>query len=513
MKIRKRKNSSGTYSIQIYKKEGNKSIHIKTIGSSSDPYEISRFYEEGLQYIEHCRQQLALPLKSEKTEEWFNTTANSIQKVLLLGPQLILSKIYDEVGFNRIPEDLLKQLIISRIIHPGSKLQTARYLQAYRGEYIDVHQIYRYMDKIHTMYKKDIERISYEHTKAIIGEITVVFYDVTTIYFEASKEDELRIAGFSKDGKHKHPQIILGLLVSYDGYPLAYNIYKGNTYEGDTLIPIIHSFEKRFGIEKLMVIADSGLLSKKNLRTLEEEEYEFIIGARIKNESKTIKDKILEQDYSDGKYVVIEKSPSYRLIVQYSSKRAKKDKKNREKGMKRLEKLLKAGKLTKAHINNRGYNKYLQLNGEISITIDYKKYDNDKRWDGLKGYITNANLPIDEVIKNYKELWKIERAFRISKTDLRVRPIYHRLQKRIETHICISFAAYKIYRELERKLKLANREITVEKAIELMKTIYGIELKNPINQERRQMLFTTNHDQDVLLLQLKIFDIQQGWLE
>ena len=129
-------------------------------------------------------------------------------------------------------------------------------------------------------------------------------------------------------------------------------------------------------------------------------------------------------------------------MVSYSSKRAKKDESNRERGLKRLEKNLRAGKLTKSQINNRGYNKYLKLTGEIAIEIDYDKFYADYKWDGLKGYITNTDLSYKEIIDNYNQLWQIEKAFRISKTDLRIRPVYHRLRDRIETHICISFVAY-----------------------------------------------------------------------
>ena len=107
----------------------------------------------------------------------------------------------------------------------------------------------------------------------------------------------------------------------------------------------------------------------------------------------------------------------------------------RQKGLRRLEKRVKSGKLTKSNINNRGYNKYLQLDGKIDVKIDYQKFEQDARWDGLKGYMTNTKLPDDMVLENYRNLFHIERAFRMSKTDLRIRPVYHRLRHRIEAHI------------------------------------------------------------------------------
>jgi transposase len=138
-----------------------------------------------------------------------------------------------------------------------------------------------------------------------------------------------------------------------------------------------------------------------------------------------------------------------------------------------------SGKLSKKHVNNRGYNKYLKMNGEIKIEIDYEKFNDDQCWDGLKGYVTNTKLSRDEVMKNYNHLWQIEKAFRISKTDLRVRPIYHRLKDRIEAHICISFCAYSVFKELERILMVNRIQISPQRAIELTKTMYAIEYELP----------------------------------
>lgn len=227
---------------------------------------------------------------------------------------------------------------------------------------------------------------------------------MTTIYFESSKPDELRETGFSKDGKHQHPQIFLGLLVGKEGYPIGYDIFEGGIYEGHTLIPILEKFEKRFDLNKPIVVADAGLLSSQNILALKENGYTFILGARIKNESKLIKDQIQELNLEDGQVAQINKPDETTLFVSYSNKRAKKDISNRERGLKRLEKSLKAGRLTKSNINNRGYNKYLKMHGELTIDIDYDKFNKDSSWDGLKGYITNTTLAGDEVIENYNRL-------------------------------------------------------------------------------------------------------------
>jgi transposase len=173
---------------------------------------------------------------------------------------------------------------------------------------------------------------------------------MTTLYFEASDEDDLRKIGFSKDGKHQNPQIYLGLLVGLDGFAIGYDVFEGNIYEGHTLIPFIENIAKKFNLNKPVVVADAGLLSDDNISALENIGYEYIIGARLKNESALVKEKILAKEFSDGQIMSIKKQDDIRLIVNYSQKRAAKDEHNRNRGLKRLEKLIKKGKLTKSHI-------------------------------------------------------------------------------------------------------------------------------------------------------------------
>jgi transposase len=312
-------------------------------------------------------------------------------------------------------------------------LKTTDYLAKYYALQIDVESIYRYMDTLYNTQKEAVQQISYQHTKQILGdEIRMVFYDVTTLYFEIEKEDTLRKTGFSKDGKHQNPQIVLGLLVSANAYPLAYDIFEGNKYEGDTMLPIIDSFRLKYSFETLTIVADSGLISERNIQDLEERGYKYILGARIKNQPRSIEEQIHALDLRDGECQIIWKDPGTALVISFSARRARKDYFNRERGLKRLEKQIISGKLTKSSINKRGYNKYLKLEGEMDISIDREKFDADGKWDGLKGYQTNdKSLSGQQVMDSYRQLWKIEKAFRISKHDLKIRPIYHRVQRRI----------------------------------------------------------------------------------
>ncbi|PIY03258.1 MAG: transposase, partial [Bacteroidetes bacterium CG_4_10_14_3_um_filter_31_20] len=380
-----------------------------------------------------------------------------------------------------------------------SKLKTIDYLYRYQGTSLDIDAVYRFLDKLNDKLKTQVEQIAFAHTlKVLNGNINIVFYDMTTLYFEASDEDDLRKTGFSKDGKHQCPQIFIGLLVGLGGYAIGYDIFEGNIYEGHTLIPFIEKISKKFNLNKPIIVADSGLLSKENIKALVEKEYEYIIGARIKNESNKTKTQILESTFNDGTTISYERADNTRLIVNYSNNRAKKDAYNRKRGLTRLEKQVKTGKLTKSSINNKGYNKYLKLEGDISIEIDYNKYNEDNVWDGLKGYITNTKLKDDEVIENYKNLWHIEKAFRMSKTDLRIRPIYHRLKKRIEAHICISFTAYCIYKELERVLYEEKSTLSLKKAAEITHNMYQITYTLPESKHTKSRLLNMNEEQTEL---------------
>lgn len=471
MFVRKKLNRSGSISIQIIKKINRSNRVLKTVGSSSVPEEVEALYQKALYELPRLYGATLFDLVDEEPKISELTNDN----IRVIGPELVFGKIFDHIGFNQIKDQLFKDLSISRITHPGSKLNLSEYLRDNNREEISVDRIYYFLDRLNSRYKHQVEQISFNYTRKLLGgRIGIVFYDMTTIYFESSQPDELRETGFSKEGKHQHPQIYLGLLVGREGYPIAYDIYEGGIYEGHTLIPVLEKFEVRFDLDKPIVVADAGLLSSENIKALKEKGYMFILGARIKNESKQIKRLILELNLADGQIATINKPDQTTLFVSYSVKRASKDASNRERGLKRLEKSLKAGKLTKSNINNRGYNKYLKLHGELKIEIDYQKYELDYKWDGLKGYITNTRLTGDEVIDNYNNLWKIERAFRISKTDLKIRPIYHRLRERIEAHICISFVSYLMYKELERVLLENNSEISVKKAIKSINKMYEV---------------------------------------
>ena len=500
MFIRKKKNKSGSISIQIIAKARRKNKLLKTVGCAKTKREeellelLAKTEMERLQGL----QSLFVEHDDLVVENFTNSIANDHLQVV--GPGLILGKIYQKIGF---PNDgcpsYFKNLVLCRLVYPGSKLKTVDYFKRHFNMDVSVYSVYRFLDELNSELKPTIEQISFKHTQNLLkGKIGVVFYDMTTLYFEASEEDDFRIPGFSKDGKHQQPQIMIGLLVSSHGYPIGYQIFEGNTSETKTLIPILEAFQKKFGIAKPTIVADAALLSQKNIDALRENKYEYILGGRIKNETEKIKAKIIALDIDQGKPKEL-KTNNGRLIVSFSSKRAHRDIKNREKGLKRLEKRVSSGKLSKEHINNRGYNKYLKLTGEVNITIDYEKYKEDSVWDGLKGYVTNTSLSKNKVIENYSQLWQVEKAFRISKTDLRIRPIYHRLKNRIEAHICICFSAYAIYKELERLLKKNGIDLSAEKAINEIKEIRQLQYILPKSRLFKTKILQPTERQSKLL--------------
>ncbi len=499
MFLRKLKNRSGSISIQVISKNRGKYKVVKTIGFGRSKEEIDNLLNLGKQEIDNLLTQpkLFISEKDNSIEEAFSILNNS--SIRTVGPELIFGKIYDYIGFDKIGEALFRHLVVSRLAFPLSKLKTIEYLYRYQGVSVNISSIYRFLDKLNNKLKNQVEQISYKHTKRVLNDnISVVFYDMTTLYFEASDEDDLRKTGFSKDGKHSSPQIFLGLLVGLGGYAIGYDIFEGNTYEGHTLIPFLEQTSKKFNLGKPVVVADSGLLSKENIKALQKGKYKYILGARIKNETKAVKEKILETKLKNGQVKSIKKDDTTRLLVSYSDKRARKDSHNRERGLKRLEKRIKSGKLTKSNINNRGYNKYLKLEGEILVEIDYDKYNKDDEWDGLKGYITNSGLPNEQIIKNYSNLWHIEKAFRMSKTDLRIRPIFHRLRHRIEAHICISFTAYSIYKELERVLYKEKSSISLKKASELTHNMYQVTYTLPDSKHTKSQILKMDKEQTEL---------------
>lgn len=522
MFIRLKKNASGTSSVQVIHKEGRNNKVLKIFGTSAVDKVLERLKREARLWIDEQKgeslfeyEEVELIKNASDYDAIFKQLGQ--KDLILAGPELVYGRLFDKIGYNTIKttnSELFKSLVVTRLYKPGSKLRSQNYLWYFTNKYYDIDRIYRYLDELCYRKPKDIdkeqeekidkqsvkyqvEQISYDQTKSVVGgDISVVFYDTTTMYFE-SREDDMRIPGWSKDGKNSNPQIVFGLLVAAGGNPIGYEVHKGNQYEGSTLIPIIKKLQKRFGFKKPVVIADAGLLNKANIKSLEADGYEYILGARIKSLPEEKKAEVLALGLQNGQSGRIELDNKSRMVVTMSEARAKKEVLDREKGIERLKKKYATGKLSKSQINNRGYNRYLTLEGDMSVAIDYSKIEYDTRFDGLKGYTTNCSLSDKDIVDNYKYLFMIERAFRFNKTDLDIRPMYHSLFNRIEAHICICFTAYTIMLELERVLKAAKSEITLQRAKFLSEKIYQLSYTNPFDKKRKSVIIKTEEDQEV----------------
>ncbi len=498
MFIRKKKNRSGTTSVVVVEKRHGAYKEVHTIGTSKDNSEVENLVKKGLRWIDdHCgnRDIFEIHEKEQEEQQIMDYLLSNVENILINGTQLILDRVFKSVGFDAIEDEILKQLVIARLTQPMSKLATVEYLKSYFDQDVQLHRIYRYLDKLYNTQQEQIQQISVEHTKKILGgRIGLMFYDVTTLYFETDYGDELRETGFSKDGKHSQPQVVLGLLVSSDGYPLSYSVFNGSQYEGHTILPIVDDFIQRFNLDDFVVVADSGLMNRKNIDMLESGGYKYILGARIKNEEEAIKQWILSLEKRDGEFNETNKADA-RLIIGYSQNRAKKDKYNRERGVERLRKAYKTGSINKENINKRGYNKFLEITDNIKVKINQEKINQDEKWDGLKGYITNTALPANEIYEQYRALWTVERAYRITKGTIEMRPMFHFTPKRIEAHVCICFVAYKVYKEFERILKINNIGLSVDKVLNIAKTITTIKVNMPLSGKVlvKTMILTSKH--------------------
>ncbi|MBO7618411.1 MAG: IS1634 family transposase [Bacteroidales bacterium] len=504
MFLRRKPNKSGTFSIEVIAKRDGRNVVVQRFGTSGEELELRSFERKAQQWISD-QQGPKLPFSWEKDElvsDFMSSLSNS--QVRVLGPELVYGSLYDQIGYNAIGDEMFRYLVVCRLFNPGSKLKTIDYLQRYLHVSVSRHKLYSFIDRLSPAegsgIKHKVEQISYAQTlKVLGGRVGVVFYDMTTLYFEASDEDDLRICGFSKEGRHRNPQIFLGLLVAIGGNPIGYEIFEGNINEGNTLVPVVESLASRSGFDHPVVIADAGLLSRGNIDALEKAGYQYILGARPKNDSADVKDRILSMGLKDGQVRSFMRRDGRRVVVSMSDARAGNDAKNRKDGLRRLEKKLGTGRLTKSSINNRGYNKYLKMEGEVNISIDYDRFNSDAAWDGIKAYITNSKLPPRKIVGNYHNLWFIERAFRMNKTDLRIRPIYHRLRNRIEGHICICFTAYTIMLELERRLKAAKAPFSLNEARELTKNIYSITYILPETKKEKTVVLKMSDEQKLLV--------------
>jgi transposase len=396
--------------------------------------------------------------------------------------ELNLSSIFAYPTRNKSSINHFKNIVLARIAKPDSKRASVNLLEENFGISLNLGSVYKMMDKITDKSVEKLNSLAYNKTRDLFGgKIDVIYFDATTLYFESFEEDEFKKNGFSKDRKFNQPQVVLALMVTKEGLPIGYEAFSGDTFDGHTLIPSLKILREKYNIDKVVYVADSGMFNSANLSELDElEEYDFnyIVGARIKNLTKSIKEKIVDRDNytelnADKDIARFTLDNGRKLIVTYSKKRAKKDRADREKGIEKLKTKLEKEKSVKSHLSNQGYKKYLQLESseadnkdkkscDLIITLNEEKMREDEKWDGLKGLIVNENstLSNDEILTQYSNLWQVEESFRITKHDLKIRPIYHWTPRRVKAHLAISFTAYMLTRYLEYRVRLQHKKLS-----------------------------------------------------
>ena len=396
----------------------------------------------------------------------------------------VYRKIWDYFGFDKIFKKILRGrkiefdffsatflMLLDRLLGPKSKLKSYEEQERYYGiEENDLQHLYRALDVLADN-KEIIEQELFHKNRSLFNiGVDVVLYDVTTLYFDSSRVDSLRDFGFSKDCKINNVQILLGLLTDLDGRPVGFDIFPGNTFEGHTLEDAIKKINDRFNINRLIIICDQAMLSKDNLKLLQEAGYQYIVGSRIKNRSKSLKEKILEIEKYSELLKTEDETVLYReldlagdrLICTWSSARARKDKAIRERLLAKAEKIIYQGK--GSVINKRGASRYIKLETQGTPSLNEDKIIEDTRWDGFFGIQTNCkNLSHSTILSYYKDLWRIEESFRIFKSHLETRPIFHWTPKRIKGHMVLCFIAFMLERTLELELRNNKIEYSPEK--------------------------------------------------
>lgn len=438
---------------QIGEKRYGKFRLIKHVGCSSDPSEI-----EALQI--RAEQQLQTTLFENQPVLFPQINTSSKAALLswhITGYHRTFGSVYDSIGF---PHTLLRDLVVARIVYPKSKSATVRYLERYLGIVLKRDRVYRFLD---TLDKDELMSIAFKFVSQKNNGMALCFYDVTTLYFETeTTDDDFRKKGFSKDHRGDMPQIVIGLFVDHEGYPFDFELFEGNTFEGHTFSVAIERLMKKYSLKEFTVVADAGMLSADNLGFLESKHVSYIVGARLKNMTEEITKKIVSHNYAQS--IIQEIILGFqRLIVEYSEARAKKDVYNRDTILAKLTQKLQAGKPV-IHKN-----KYILVKDQGKVTgLDTGKIAEDKKFDGLKGYITNASnrSTVTEVIEQYRNLWKVEKAFRMSKGDLKERPIFHHQIKRIKSHVLICFVSLLVMKEAEKILH--RKKYSLEKTIEVL---------------------------------------------
>ncbi|WP_083267190.1 IS1634 family transposase [Mycolicibacterium porcinum] len=393
----------------------------------------------------------------------------------------VIGAVYDWIGFDVVDNVVFRDLVIARIVEPTSKVDSVRVLTDLGAETVAYKTIQRSLAKVNAGKYRDLIAAKCFTHAADRGGLSLLLYDVTTLYFEAEDEDDLRKVGYSKE-RRVDPQIVVGLLVDRTGFPLEIGCFEGNTAETTTLVPIITAFQNRHGLTDtpMVVAADAGMLSAANLAALDDANLGFIVGSRMTKAPGDLESHFHWNGdvFTDGQIIdtvtprhansivnnpalraepvwnAADHPAAWRAIWAYSAKRARRDQKTLHAQQARAEAVIsgqrkaKSVRFVKTHAGQR--------------TLDEASLARAQSLVGLKGYVTNLDsttMTATEVIAKYHDLWHVERSFRMSKTDLAARPMFHRTRDAIEAHLTIVFTALAVAHCMQERSGLAIANI------------------------------------------------------
>jgi transposase len=411
-----------------------------------------------------------------------------------IGLPMVFGRLWKEMGIRSVIELLLAErkfqfsveraiflTVLHRLSTSGSDRAAEKWKESYKidgVEEIDLHHLYRAMawlgEPLPSNFQKGatpfaprcvkdlIEEGIFDRRRDLFGDLTLVFFDTTSIYFEGNGGEDIGDYGFSKDHRPDLKQMVVGIVIDHEGRPLCCELWPGNTTDVKTLVPIIDRLRMRFGIGKICIVADRGMISKETIREAESRELAYILGVRMRRQ-KEVSEEVLsrtgryEEVYPKGKH---SKDPSplkvkevlqngRRYIICLNDDQAKKDAADREAILAALRDKLKQGE--KSLVGNKGYRKYLKVEG-AKFRIDEERVNQEVRYDGKWVLTTNTDLSARQVALQYKQLWMVEQIFRTMKTILTTRPIYHKCDETIRGHVFCSFLSLLLIRELQERM-------------------------------------------------------------
>lgn len=412
----------------------------------------------------------------EEEHHWVDTAKLSEDSRVVEGIHAVFGSVLDKFGLQNLlgirQYDVLRHIVMARVAWPSSKLRASENLAKHFNVDISVDRMYRLMDVLEDQ-EACIQGALFNALRPLIGEkVEVLFFDVTTLYFESADEDELRRFGFSKDQKTHLTQVVLALATTQEGLPVGYKLFPGNTAETSTLLQAIDEWQKSLCIEKITIIADRAMMSDKNMKLLEASGLKYVIAAKLKLFPKQMQkiilertnEKILFQNEEDT--VAVQEHPyeNRRLIVSHSTKRARKDARDREQILTKLKKTIGQEGSTKKLVTNRGYLSVITESGNSKIKVDDEKVAAAARWDGLHGVITNIeDVSHQEILGLYRRLWVIEESFRINKHTLEMRPVYHYASRRIKAHILLCYITFALCRYVQKRISMQHENLSIDR--------------------------------------------------